>query len=446
MTKTTRIKRQIKIKQKKLITTKKQDKSAENKSDSKKPIKGEENKPERTTAEIIQDLETTTTEVENSSNAFTTTNPPSYIFYVNQTSDAFNDTLYYDFNETSYDYYDDDDNTTIDANATVIIDYMTEEELKEFLEKYKGHIETDEKYDNTSWHDEELAHNTTNTTESGATEEDDPESLLFLNTGAPTHGMSLNGDQYEVLTTTTGKSDIVVTTINISENETISEKTGESEIVSENNIESAHNETNQSPEKQVHHSSDISEAETEGGKKQITNKGTEADPTTTKDESNAAETADKRIKRTSHAEEEGHRGLNDYSHLYETLIKSNELTVGDKLHLGDLERLRRSLDALGGIEALRGDPKTHHIVKRQLDGTEACGAFSKRRRREVGPKVFQMKTIGRLAEDSTGSGDRHKRGISNVGKRLEKGNPGFKQLYNQYKYMCNFIAMVAFEK
>ncbi|XP_066963949.1 uncharacterized protein [Macrobrachium rosenbergii] len=124
----------------------------------------------------------------------------------------------------------------------------------------------------------------------------------------------------------------------------------------------------------------------------------------------------------------------DYGQIYLELMAANNLTDEERLELGDLERLRRATETLGGLGTLREDQTKHHVVRRQLKGTEACGSFS-RRRRDTG-STDKVNT----------EGHRYKRGVSNLGRRLEMGNPAFSQLYNQYKNMCNFIAMVAFEK
>ncbi|XP_063587312.1 protein PFC0760c-like [Penaeus indicus] len=125
--------------------------------------------------------------------------------------------------------------------------------------------------------------------------------------------------------------------------------------------------------------------------------------------------------------------------VYDSLIASGLLRREEEEEVRALERMRRSIESLGGMDALRGsDELTHHVVKRQLTGGEACGTFSRRRRRETGepPSSFP----------ASPSSSRKRRGISNVGKRLEQDNANFKQLYNQYKIMCRFVAMMIFEK
>lgn len=145
----------------------------------------------------------------------------------------------------------------------------------------------------------------------------------------------------------------------------------------------------------------------------------------------------------SHAEPENLRierdvDLDEYKRVYDTLIASGLLSREEEEEVRALERMRRSLESLGGLDALRGnDELAHRIVKRQLTGSEACGTFSKRRRRDTDePSSF-------LASPSS---PRKRRGITNVGKRLEQDNASFKQLYNQFKIMCRFVAMVIFEK
>lgn len=135
----------------------------------------------------------------------------------------------------------------------------------------------------------------------------------------------------------------------------------------------------------------------------------------------------------------------NFSRIYEDLIKSNELSKEEKLNLTILERLRRTVESMGSVEAFRKNPKVHHIVKRQLIGNEACGVFS-RRRRDV-ETVDPASQWSRTKNDKGGSVlVRRRRGVSNVGRRLEQGNVGYRQLYNQYKNMCTFIAMTVFEK
>ncbi|XP_071539936.1 uncharacterized protein [Panulirus ornatus] len=132
---------------------------------------------------------------------------------------------------------------------------------------------------------------------------------------------------------------------------------------------------------------------------------------------------------------------NNFSQIYEELIKSNELTAEEKENVILLERLRRTVESLGGVESFRSSSKVHRIVKRQLMGNEACGVFSRKRR--------NVETVIPTLPRSLMKNDevvRRKRGVSNVGRRLEQGNVGYRQLYNQYKNMCTFIAMTVFEK
>lgn len=128
----------------------------------------------------------------------------------------------------------------------------------------------------------------------------------------------------------------------------------------------------------------------------------------------------------------------EYERVYDTLIASGLLSREEEEEVRALERMRRSLESLGGVDALKGNELTHHIAKRQLNGSEACGTFSRRRKREADepPSSFP----------ASPSSSRKRRGISNVGKRLEQDNASFKQLYNQYKIMCRFVAMMIFEK
>nr|XP_045609264.1 serine-aspartate repeat-containing protein F-like [Procambarus clarkii] len=132
--------------------------------------------------------------------------------------------------------------------------------------------------------------------------------------------------------------------------------------------------------------------------------------------------------------------ISSLSQTYNDLTKSDQLTVEGKEQLSNLERLRRTVEALGGEDALRRNPNVHHIVRRQLEGNEACRVLSRRRRavdddhltrRELKSEVEQLARV--------------RRGVVNVGRRLEQGNAGYKQLYNQYKKMCDFIAMTVFE-
>lgn len=122
-----------------------------------------------------------------------------------------------------------------------------------------------------------------------------------------------------------------------------------------------------------------------------------------------------------------------FEKVYDLVMQSNQVNEEDKHHLASLERVRRQVNRLGGLAALHSESRVHHIVKRQLTGTEACAMFRRRRRRAA-------------TEGEGGERSRSRRGISNVGRSLEQGSPRVRQLFNQYKAMCDFISMSVFEK
>lgn len=123
-----------------------------------------------------------------------------------------------------------------------------------------------------------------------------------------------------------------------------------------------------------------------------------------------------------------------FEEVYELVMHSDQISEEDKQHITSLEQLRRHLNQLGGLETLHSKSLVHHIVKRQLSGAEACTLFKRRRRREA------------AVAEVRGKGSRSKRGIGNVGRSLEQGSPRVRQLFNQYKAMCDFISLSVFEK
>ncbi|XP_063857267.1 clumping factor B-like isoform X2 [Scylla paramamosain] len=123
-----------------------------------------------------------------------------------------------------------------------------------------------------------------------------------------------------------------------------------------------------------------------------------------------------------------------YEEIYDTIMHSGQVSDEEKSYIASLEQLRRLVNRLGGFETLLEKPEVHHIVKRQTNGAEACVLLRRRRKR---------------AADEAGETERAsrtKRGISNVGRNLEQGNPRFRQLFSQYRSICDFLSMVVFEK
>lgn len=123
-----------------------------------------------------------------------------------------------------------------------------------------------------------------------------------------------------------------------------------------------------------------------------------------------------------------------FEEVYNLVMHSREVSDDDKHHIASLERLRRHVKRLSGLETFRSEYKVRRIVKRQLSGTEACAVFRRRRRREVAEPGGRKR------------GSRSRRGIGNVGRSLEQGNPRVRQLISQYKAMCDFISLSVFEK
>ncbi|XP_050700928.1 uncharacterized protein LOC126987730 [Eriocheir sinensis] len=123
-----------------------------------------------------------------------------------------------------------------------------------------------------------------------------------------------------------------------------------------------------------------------------------------------------------------------FEEVYELVMHSNQVSEEDKQHIASLERLRRHVNRLGGLETPHSKSLVHHIVKRQLTGSEACVVFRRRRRRAASEAEVRER------------GSRSRRGIGNVGKSLEQGSPRVRQLFNQYKAMCDFMSLSVFEK
>ena len=149
----------------------------------------------------------------------------------------------------------------------------------------------------------------------------------------------------------------------------------------------------------------------------------------------------------------------DFIDIYETIYNSPDTPFQEKILLESLERVRRVVNNAGGIELLKkGNKVAHKIVKRQLKTGEACNLFS-RRRRSVFIDYSHMSDIEKEAMKSYNtylnylgrhsdyiSMSRSKRGINNIGKRLEDDNAGYRQLFKEYKNMCNYLAMAVFNK
>ncbi|MPC09749.1 hypothetical protein E2C01_002369 [Portunus trituberculatus] len=123
-----------------------------------------------------------------------------------------------------------------------------------------------------------------------------------------------------------------------------------------------------------------------------------------------------------------------YEEIYDTIMHSGQISDEEKTYIASLEQTRRLVNRLGGLETLLEQPKVHHIVKRQTNGGEAC-VLLRRRRRRAADEAGETERTSRI-----------RRGISNVGKNLEQGNPRFRQLFSQYKTMCDFLSMAVFEK
>lgn len=123
-----------------------------------------------------------------------------------------------------------------------------------------------------------------------------------------------------------------------------------------------------------------------------------------------------------------------FEEVYKIVMHSNQVSEEDKHHITSLERLRRHVKRLGGLETPHSKSLVHHLVKRQLTGAEACAVFRRRRRRAAAEAEVRER------------GSRSRRGIANVGRSLEQGSPRVRQLFNQYKTMCDFISLSVFEK
>ncbi|XP_053656511.2 putative surface protein SACOL0050 [Cherax quadricarinatus] len=142
--------------------------------------------------------------------------------------------------------------------------------------------------------------------------------------------------------------------------------------------------------------------------------------------------------------QEGSQGMviPDMSQTYNELVKSDQLTAEERQDLSDLERLRRTVEALGGEKTLHKNLEIHHIVRRQLQGHEACKVLNRRRRTAENNTVEEHSEAEKFPEYLV----RVRRGVSNVGKSLEQGTARYKQLLNQYKKVCDFIALTFFDK
>lgn len=123
-----------------------------------------------------------------------------------------------------------------------------------------------------------------------------------------------------------------------------------------------------------------------------------------------------------------------FEDVYRFIIRSKQFSDDEKHHITSLERMRRHVNRISGLKTLYSQSMDHHIVKRQLSGMEACAIFRRRRRRAA------------VGAEGKEKGSRSRRGIGNVGRSLEQGNPRVRQLFNQYKAMCDFISMSVFEK
>ncbi|KAK7085317.1 hypothetical protein SK128_022835 [Halocaridina rubra] len=370
-------------------------------------------------------------------------------YTVNDSDNSSNDTLYYEVEE-SYEISDGAESSPVivHINDTTVLDYMSEDELKGFLEEFRDNIETRaEVFDNTSEYDNmtlayksltALYDNITKHTNFSWTWQDNTHNETKLkNTGIA--ALTKNQPSIKEITTIISKID-----------ETASSKLNST----------------------LHGDDTMNMINTE----KLTGNDTESFSSDKGGMENNTKfsTLHKRELPLQHQQM-----LIDYESIYSNLMKSAEITQMEKHHLSELERIRRAVEAIGGLNTVQNmykNSKVHHIVKRQLAGMEACGAFSKRRRRrevtininaadgladreslaeesykynyqrEFFPHIQAAKLFHIPSKDSEKLLERHKRGINNVGKRLENGNPGFRQLYNQYKNMCSFIAMVAFEK
>ena len=132
--------------------------------------------------------------------------------------------------------------------------------------------------------------------------------------------------------------------------------------------------------------------------------------------------------------EEWNHETTAYEEIYDLLMHSGQVSDEEKNYIASLEQLRRVVNRLGGLKTLLEKPEIHHIVKRQTRGNEACVFLRRRRRRSA----------GETGESERAS--RARRGVSNIGRNLEQGNPRFRQLFGQYKTMCDFLSMSVFQK